>query len=241
MIAVVLGVVGAGVAGAAALRARALVATRPSVAHDPLVAWHRGVAYAGAVVVVASLTGTTTWMLEAAWVPESDAGTSSGVGLVVVVALLYGSIWARGTDGFGRAPASAWSVAFGVLWGAAAGGVVLIAWHAAGWVATGLARVGVAFLVASAWQGVWHDRYWDQRVSPEHNLPRWNAIKVLAVHTPNLALSLLYLERDDALLPVVAAQVVAIVVSAVAMRFPAPLAPVVPSVPSPSPTSESSR
>ena len=125
MIAVVLGVVGAGVAGAAALRARALVATRPSVAHDPLVAWHRGVAYAGAVVVVASLTGTTTWMLEAAWVPESDAGTSSGVGLVVVVALLYGSIWARGTDGFGRAPASAWSVAIGVLWGAAAGGVVL--------------------------------------------------------------------------------------------------------------------
>lgn len=225
MIAVVLGLAGAGAAGVGALRVRRLARSRPVVTHDPLVAWHRGLASAGAVLAVAALSGTLGWALDAAWLPESDAGTSSGVGLVMVVSFLYGGVWARGTDVFGREQATRWSVAFGMVWGVSAATAVLVAWHAAGWVADGLARVGVAFLVASAWQGIWHARYWDRRVSPEHNLPRWNLVKVVAVHTPNLVLSLLYLDRERALLPVVVAQVVAIVLSAVAMRFPAPHSP----------------
>ena len=136
------------------------------------------------------------------------------VGCLALEVVCYGVIWPRGTYVLDR-PRDWASPAFGLAWGVCEGLLLLS-------LAVAVGNPWVAFVVLSAFQGVWHAAYWDRFVAPEHNDPRWNLPKVLLCHVPNLAVTLAFLEAYGAGGWFVVFQTVSLVLSATAMRFPRP-------------------
>ena len=141
-----------------------------------------------------------------------DAPLLAVAGLVVLEVVAYGVVWPLGTYTLDR-PRDWFSPVFGLVWGVCEGLLLLS-------LATAVGNPWVAFVVLSAFQGVWHAAYWDRRVAPEHNDPRWNLPKVLLCHVPNLALTLWFLHDTGAGGWFVLFQVVSLTLSATAMRFP---------------------
>jgi hypothetical protein len=94
----------------------------------------------------------------------------------------------------------------------------VVAQLAPGWPAA--ARIIAVILVLSAVTSLWHTRYWDRFVAPDHNVYEWNLRKVLGAHLPFLLLALAHLAWFDESAMFVGAHVVALAASAVAMRFP---------------------
>lgn len=177
------------------------------------VAWRRAAAYFVACLVIAALAGslTTRWL-------DTDhlSNTSwwlSTLAVVAVEVVGYWVIWPRGTFTLDR-PRTPYSSGFGLAWGVCQGLLFLsVARHLPAW---------AAWLAISAFQGCFHALWWDIHVAPPHNKPEWNLPKVLLCHVPNLAAAMVWWAQWHDPLPFVAFQVVALVGSARAMRFPPP-------------------
>lgn len=186
-------------------------------------AWRRAGTYFVACIVVAVATGALDQVVADRGAQRT--GSWSGVAVLawVVVVVGYGLVWPRGTYVEDRPARPLLQPAFGAVWGLCQG-LLFVSVHrmvaslGLSWALTG----ALAWLLVAGFQGVWHDRWWDRFVSPPHNVPAWNPIKVAACHVPNLTLSMLLLARwGDAQL-FVALQAIALMFSATAMRFPPP-------------------
>ena len=139
----------------------------------------------------------------------------------VLSAYLY--VWPKGTINHGRPLHLGSVLIFGFLWGVCEGQLVLAMFRliesigmAAGW------NVLIMFVVYSALTAIWHSRYWDVYVSPDHNIIEWNVRKVLIAHVPFFLLSVTHLAIFNNAAIFVAWQVIALMASTFVMRFPLP-------------------
>ena len=142
---------------------------------------------------------------------------------ISIILVAYGLIWPRGTFTDGRARRPVWQLGFGLAWGSSQGLLFLSLWH--GLASAGLAPLavyGFSYLAIGACNGVWHRFCWDIRVSPPHNYSEWNLRKVSLCHTPNLLVSLAALVAYGNAALFLLCQTLALLLSAWAMRFPAP-------------------
>lgn len=143
------------------------------------------------------------------------------VSAYVVFAYVY--YWPKGTVTHGRSLRPFAVLLFGFLWGFAQGQLVLVIYDLIeGLGLSAVWNVVIMFGVISNLTAVWHSRYWDIYVSPDHNVYEWNLRKVLVAHTPYLLLSVTHLAIFGNAALFVAWQVLALTASAFAMRFPAP-------------------
>ncbi len=187
--------------------------------------WTRaGIAFS-AFVVAAWWTGVLDRLLQGEVVANSATGwfIPATIAVLVLEVVAYWVIWPIGTFTLDRPAVPAVQAAFGAVWGLAQGLAFLSLFAAAEIITTSKAwAFGVAFLLISAFQGVWHDQYWDVHVSPEHNMPEWNVRKVLICHIPNITASLAHLWFFESPALFVLFQAVALTGSTMAMRFPVP-------------------
>ena len=177
--------------------------------------WLRAAPYFVACLVIAAAGGALTrsplrthHLSELSWWAATTA-------VIVVEFVAYWIVWPRGTFTLDR-PRSPYSLLFGLVWGICQGLLfATAALHLRAW---------VAWLVLAAFQGCFHGLWWDRTVAPPHNVPAWNLRKVLLCHTPNLVAALWWWSVWRDVGPFVLFQVVALVGSARAMRFPSPIA-----------------
>jgi hypothetical protein len=190
-------------------------------------AWQRALMYFGACVGVATFSGvlpvilttplaTAAQMADPAWLALTAA-------CVAVILAGYAGIWPIGTFTDGRKGHRLLTPAYGLVWGLCQGLLFLSVWAlvertglGAWWVA------GISYVLIGAYQGLWHNFFWDIHVSPPHNYRAWNARKVLLCHTPNLVVCLVYLALHGNAGIYVLLQGLALGISAWVMRFPAP-------------------
>lgn len=188
-------------------------------------AWRRALVYLLVCVGLGLLSGALGSALDH---PLGD-DPSTGFWLwtaacAAVIVLGYWVIWPMGTLTHGRALVPSATV-FGILWGIAEGTAFAAAWYAADrglerWFSSPWPAIGVTFLLLSAYLGLWHQFYWDLKVSPEHNIEAWNMRKVVLVHVPNLVITLPFLAFTDAVAVFIALQTLGLVGAARAMAFP---------------------
>jgi hypothetical protein len=190
--------------------------------HDPRRAWLRALAYFTMCWALALGAGAEAYLVTTIGAVDAAWWWLTGAGLAWAV-VGYWIIWPMGTRTYGRPIRPLWVAVFGVLWGASEGMLLLTAWSL-------IARldgppgltIALSVLATGGFLGLWHALYWDVHVAPEHNIPEWNARKVLLVHFPFLLLALTHLTRYEQGIPFVAMQVVALLGATTAMRFPAP-------------------
>lgn len=174
---------------------------------------------AGIYFAVCLLIGSVSGVLPDA-VGDPDPWAVAGCLLLEVVA--YGVIWPIGTFTQDR-PRDWVSPAFGLVWGLCEAQLLLSGYVLVEQLGLGKpATVGLAFVLLSAFQGVWHALYWDIKVAPEHNDPAWNLRKVLLCHVPNLLATLGFYAVSGSALWFVLFQTVSLTLSSMAMRFPRP-------------------
>lgn len=189
--------------------------------------WWRALGWFSACVLASWATGVLPALLQGTPGRSDAAGFwLATAGCLVLVAVAYGLVWPIGTFTLDR-PRDLTSYAFGAVWGLTEAQLLLAGYAVVEDAVVGLggptwAVVGLAFLLLSGIQGAWHALYWDLRVAPEHNVPEWNARKVVLCHVPNLLATLTHLAVYDAPRWFVLFQVLALALSAGAMRFPRP-------------------
>lgn len=189
--------------------------------YSPRRAWCIAGVYLCVCLLAATLFGL--WA-DLRWTPgTTDAAYIGAVaGYVLFVLFAYGVVWPRGTFTDRRQHHRFIAPGFGLLWGVAQGLWFLLLWKAAmllplpAWAGSVL-----AFVLISSWQALWHSQFWDIHVSPPHNYADWNLRKVLCCHTPNLIFGLWVLGTWNATALFLLMQMLALVLSANAMRFPA--------------------
>ncbi|MEL7210619.1 MAG: hypothetical protein AAGK32_20695, partial [Actinomycetota bacterium] len=201
--------------------------------YSPRSAWLRALVYFAACWLVSWLTGVFATITTTAPVTGEQVASAgwwlSAVGCLVVVGIGYGIVWPLGTETHGRPLRPVWVLAFGLLWGAAEGQLFLSMWSVADrLIGPAWLVVVVTFGAISVFTGLWHDRYWDRLVAPEHNITAWNARKVALCHVPNLAATLTFLAVYENALLFVAFQTLALCLSSWFMRFPPPTAAATP-------------
>ncbi len=144
----------------------------------------------------------------------------------VYVVFAYAFYWPKGTLSHGRPLHPGFVLLFGILWGGCQGQLVLAIFRLiqSAELAT-IWTVLIMLLVYSTLTALWHSRFWDIHVSPDHNIYEWNARKVLVAHTPFLILAVTHLALFDNAALFVVWQIMALVTSSYVMRFPAPSDP----------------
>lgn len=145
-------------------------------------------------------------------------------GFVTAYALFaYVYVWPKGTLSHGRPFHPFYVLLFGVLWGGCQGQLVVAIYRLIDSFGLGIFSDFLIMLLAySTLTAIWHSRFWDVYVSPDHNIFEWNTRKVLIAHVPFLVLSVLHLAIFDNPAIFVAWQIIALLASSIAMRFPAP-------------------
>lgn len=141
--------------------------------------------------------------------------------LFAVIVFGYGVVWRRGTVSYGRPLKLFLVIPFGIAWGFATGELLLSIWSVLEKTGFGpvIAAVGT-FFVGGSLNGLWHAKYWDKRVSPDHNVLESNQKKILLAHFPNLILSTGHLVLFANPYVFILAQVLALTISVVIMHFP---------------------
>lgn len=180
--------------------------------------YRRAAAYFAVCLLAGAASGVTADLVDV----DRGAALLPSLAIVLLEVVAYGVVWPIGTFTLDR-PKDGVSTAFGLVWGLCEAqlllsGYVLVA-H------LGLAKpltVALAFVLLSAFQGLWHALYWDIKVAPEHNDPAWNLRKVLFCHVPNLVATLTHYAVYGSALWFVLFQTVSLTLSARAMRFPRP-------------------
>ncbi len=159
---------------------------------------------------------------------QLDSGLWWGGTAVVTVYVIfaYTWFWPKGTLNHGRALHPGHVIVFGVLWGACQGQLVLALFRLIESIGLdALWNVLIMLGVYSIITALWHSKFWDIYVSPDHNIYEWNARKVLVAHVPFLVLSITHLALFNNALIFVIWQVIALLASTYVMRFPAPTDP----------------
>ena len=145
------------------------------------------------------------------------------IGCIVLEVVAYGVIWPLGTLTHGRPRRVGWQLGFGLTWGVCESLVFLSIVAIIDWFTDTRWIVAVAsFVVISAFTGIWHDKFWDIHVAPEHNIIEWNLRKVLLCHIPNLCATLPFLVVYRAPVLFIVFQTISLTLSTWFMRFPAP-------------------
>lgn len=186
-------------------------------------AWRRAVAFFVACLAIGVASGAVEQLL------SDDGARRDGGWLLWALAALaaivtgYVLLWPRWTFTEDRPARLVVQIPFGLAWGLSMG-LLFLSLHAlvslAGW---GPWPTGaVSWLLIGAFQGLWHQFWWDLKVSPPHNVTRFNGIKVLVAHVPNISLSLVLLIVFGDARALVVLQMLALSASAVAMHFPSP-------------------
>ena len=188
-------------------------------------AWVRAGIYFCACFIISWMLGVFKVITRSPVATSSQ--TNDGGWVVFVLACLlvelvaYYVIWPRGTLTHGRPLAIRSIVLFGVLWGISEGLLFLSIWAGLEHVFANVIVVAFgSFIIISAFLGIWHNKYWDVHVAPEHNIEAWNIKKVLFAHIPNLAITLTFLALHGNALLFIAFQTIALVGSTYFMRFP---------------------
>ncbi|HEX9683060.1 MAG TPA: hypothetical protein VGA13_08255 [Acidimicrobiales bacterium] len=207
--------------------------------YDPAAAWRRAGYYFLGCWVMAIISGA---MFRIYRTPAIAGGNASArdwqlwtILSLSVVVLAYWVVWPKGTLTHGRERRWGWQLLMGIGWGVSEGLGMLSVWSvlrnfafSPPWASV------VTFGVTGAFLWVWHDKYWDIHVSPDHNIVEWNPRKVAYCHVPSLVVTLTHLAIYQEPVLFVAFQTLAIVGTVLAMRFPAPTDP-----PGPAPISGS--
>lgn len=201
--------------------------TRGDNFYQPRLAWLRALAFFAICLVAAWFAGVTPFLLREPLADTKQTGdalwwlATLSVTAYVLFAYLY--FWPKGTTHQGRALHVPVVLVFGLLWGLAQGQLALVVF---GWIEQlGLGRawdVVIMFGIYANLTAVWHSRYWDVHVAPDHNIYEWNLKKVLVVHTPFLLLAVTHLAIYGNATIFVAWHVIALTAAAWVMRFPAP-------------------
>lgn len=188
--------------------------------YDSVLAWHRAALYFCACIAVSGMTLTSIGVV--------TTGGRGGAGIVAFTSLAfaviiagYAGVWRRGTLTHGREQHLPSTIGFGLAWGISEGVLFASLWRVAIGI-TGHRVTGtvLAYALIATWSGLWHARYWDIHVAPEHNIAAWNLRKVLFAHTPNLVVTLTHLALYRNVSLFVMFQTLALTISAVSMRFP---------------------
>ena len=193
--------------------------------YDPRLAWLRGGVYFSACMLIARASGAWQAVFNqplASAANRSDPGWilfSAGCAAILYVG--YFLVWPRGTLSHGRRLDIPAVLIFGSLWGLSESLLFVAVWFAAANLIepTWLVAV-VAFIIISAFSGLWHQLYWDIYVAPEHNILEWNGRKVLFAHVPNLLVTLTYLAIYESFGMFVLFQTIVLLASTYFMRFP---------------------
>lgn len=188
--------------------------------------WLLAFVYFGACWIVAALSGAVGFVGDGPWI-EADRGfLLIGLGALGAAAVGYWAVWPQGTENYGRPLRVGAATAFGIVHGVSEGLLYLAIWIGVGSLtASSWARVIGAVAAIAAYNGLWRTFVWDVWVTPPHNLAEWNLRKIGFVHLPVLTLALIHLALFDSGFVFLAVQVVALVGSAIFMRFPAPRDP----------------
>ena len=139
----------------------------------------------------------------------------------VFVFIAYWVVWASMTVTFNRKRYWIIQVGFGLVWGVCTSLVFLTIWNVCGsfgWPMWG--RWIAAYVLLSAFMGLWQDLYWDVWVVPEHDTPRSLKLKVIFSHVPNMTICLTYLAIYDNQWIFIILQTMALTGAAIFLRFP---------------------
>lgn len=201
--------------------------------YRPRTAWLLAYAWFTACFVIAWSSGVTRHLVNAPLVTAEQAHSTGWWLATLLVSLYvlfaYAYYWPKGTLHHERVLRVPVVLVFGASWGLAQGQLALAAF--AGIEALGLARAWdalILFAAYSVFMAIWHGRFWDIHVAPDHNIIEWNTRKVLVAHSMFLLLAVLHLATFGNAALFVAWHVFALTASAWAMRFPAPWDPVRP-------------
>ena len=193
--------------------------------YSPRRAWLLAIGYSGACWLVATLVGTT------ARVFDDPPATSEqlhdwrwwiSVGIAVAtIGVAYGVVWSSDTLVFDRQRHLGSQVLFGVIWGSGSGlwlATLFVLSDRTGWAPWAVWLL--TFGLISLWQALWHNLCWDVYVAPEHDTPESIRRKLPRTHLPNILVTLSFLVAYENFAMFVLLQTTALVISAVAMRFP---------------------
>jgi hypothetical protein len=186
-------------------------------------AWRRAWVFFACCLVVGVASGAVSRVLSDEGARRDGAWPLWAAAAVAVVVNGYVILWPRWTFTEDRPSRPTVQVPFGLAWGLAMG-LLFLSIHEfvalPGWGPWGTGLV--SWLLISAFQGMWHELWWDVKVSPPHNVLRFNGLKIGAAHVPNMTLSLVLLVAYGDARLFVALQMLALTASVVAMRFPPP-------------------
>ena len=228
-------VVAAVIAGASLVGLSGLYATKyrgtPQSPFNTGASWTRAGIYFSICWLYSIAVGTFGKIVDAPIATPEQLGNPSWwvwtVGCVLTILVCYWVIWGRWTLHFGRPKDRAGQILFGVLWGSATGQVFVATfdlWDKTGW-PTWAVWLG-AWCTLGAFQGLFHDLWWDVHVTPEHDTPWSIQRKVPASHIPNLTITLTYLAIYENRLIFVGLQTLALVAASVFQRMTVPWNPV---------------
>lgn len=207
------------------VRLRVERTNRAVTAYDSRLAWYRAGIYFCACFLASWGTGVFKTLTRSAWITAENISSPAWIGFSIlclaVVTIGYGFVWRAGTLPHGR-PLHFWTViCFGFLWGISEGQLYLSFWAISEkfglpviWAAI------IAFTLISIFNQLWHSKYWDIYVAPEHNIIEWNMRKVMFAHIPNLVCCIAYLAVTGSAGMFVLFQTLALMLSTYFMRFP---------------------
>ena len=202
-----------------------LNASRPANVYDPQRAWLRAILYFFACFLISWLSGVLNFLLNKPFALNNQ--TSSLIwwigtgGLLIIVGYGYGVVWRQGTVFHGRQLAIGSTLLFGILWGLSTGQLLLSIWALIEKIDLGIIAATIGTCICGGMlNGLWHAKYWDIKVAPDHNIIETNTRKILLAHTPNLTLSVIHMAIFANPHIFVLTQVIALTISALAMRFP---------------------
>lgn len=193
--------------------------------YDAKLAWLRGGIYFCICILLASASGSLDWVLSHPLASSAHLADPGWIlftaGCVAILFVGYFLVWPRGTVSHGRPLNLLAVVLFGGLWGLSEALLFVSVWFwIAQWVEPTWLVAILAFVVISAFNGLWHQFYWDLYVAPDHNIIAWNGRKVLFAHVPNLLVTLTYLALYQNFGIFVIFQAVVLLSSTYFMRFP---------------------
>lgn len=197
--------------------------------YHPRLAWIRGGIYFTSAFILSILTGVLPALISK---PIATTEQLSNLYWWLFTLLCFGVIyfayfylWPRGALTYGRSLHLPSVLIFGLLWGLSEGQIFLSVWSVAEkFIPSPWLVALTSFLIIGTFKGLWQSQYWDIHVAPEHNIPEWNASKVLFGHIPNLLCTLSYLAVFGSALIFLLFQTAGLMYSAYYMRFPKPTA-----------------
>lgn len=199
---------------------------RDARTYFPDTAWLIAGIYCGSGLLLSWSLGVLQALLSAPLLRPEQLETNAWLlftgGYMAVLLIGYGAVWPAGTFNDKRHRHPLLTTVYGALWGLSHSQVFLCFWAVSErlgvesmWVS------GISFVLISVYSPLYHQLFWDIRVSPPHNIERWNLRKVILCHTPNLALGLLWLTLWGNFGLWVILQTLCLTACAHSMRFPA--------------------